>query len=98
LGLPWLVYSIVYGGKPYDQLQDDGVVLSILLMVMIMIAYYVMVALSGWTLRGWYALFNRYLCIIYTMINESVHFRMVYPMLVTYFAYIGYLIYVMWEM
>eukprot|EP01034_Spumella_vulgaris_P021967 gene21968-28049_t len=36
LGLPWLVYSIVYGGAPYDKLQDDGVVLSILLMVLIM--------------------------------------------------------------
>ncbi len=53
LGLPWITYVAVYGGRPYQALQDDGVVMSILLLVCIMVAYYAMVALNGFTLKSW---------------------------------------------
>eukprot|EP01034_Spumella_vulgaris_P021680 gene21680-27721_t len=53
LGLPWLVYSIVYKGRPYGPLADDGVVMSILMLAGILVLYYAMVALNGWTLKGW---------------------------------------------
>jgi hypothetical protein len=48
-----LVYSIVHRGRPYGPLHDDGVVMSILMLAAILVLYYAMVALSGWTLRGW---------------------------------------------
>lgn len=54
LGLPWLTYNIVYGGRPYDHLQDDGVVASVTLLMIMMILYYIVVALNNWTLKAWY--------------------------------------------
>jgi Ca2+/Na+ antiporter len=53
LGLPWLVYSIVYGGKPYSGLQDQGVAFSILTMMMILVATYIMIALNKFVLSAW---------------------------------------------
>lgn len=52
LGLPWLIYSIVNGGQPYV-FRDDGVVLSILSLLVILIFYYLLIAFSKWTLHLW---------------------------------------------
>ncbi|RYH31861.1 hypothetical protein EON65_01755 [archaeon] len=52
LGLPWLVYVIVYN-KPYSVLTDDGVVLSLVGLMVLMIATYFLIALTKWTLRPW---------------------------------------------
>mmetsp|Transcript_23105 Transcript_23105/g.20996 ORF Transcript_23105/g.20996 Transcript_23105/m.20996 type:complete len:685 (-) Transcript_23105:77-2131(-) len=53
LGLPWLTYSIVYGGDSYNALQDSGVVLSILVLAFILIGYYLLLAFNKWTLELW---------------------------------------------
>lgn len=53
LGLPWLVYSLVHGGNPYNDLRDEGVVLSMMLLAIIVTATYIVIALSKWTLKQW---------------------------------------------
>lgn len=53
LGLPWATYSLVNNGIPYQNLMDDGVVLSFILLIFVLIGTYCLVALSTWTLRYW---------------------------------------------
>eukprot|EP01040_Poterioochromonas_malhamensis_P023161 gene23161-28310_t len=53
LGLPWLLYSIVYRGQPYDALQDDGVAISVFCMMITIVVHYVVVWQSNWVLREW---------------------------------------------
>jgi Ca2+/Na+ antiporter len=53
LGLPWLTYIVVHGGNPYNALRDDGVVLSILLLGVVMVTTYLMIAWAGFTLKHW---------------------------------------------
>lgn len=53
LGLPWLLYSIVYKGASYEALQDDGVCISVLLMMATIAVHYVVVWASNWVLREW---------------------------------------------
>jgi Ca2+/Na+ antiporter len=55
LGLPWLLYSIVHGGRTYDKVSDGGAVLSLLLLWIVLIAYYALLAFTRWKLYGWYA-------------------------------------------
>eukprot|EP01039_Chlorochromonas_danica_P005739 gene5739-6323_t len=52
LGLPWLIYVIVYR-KPYAVLEDDGVVLSLTGLMFILVATYILVAATNWTLHLW---------------------------------------------
>lgn len=53
LGLPWLIYVIVYR-RPYAVLEDDGVVLSLTGLMFILVATYILVAATNWTLHLWY--------------------------------------------
>ncbi len=53
LGLPWLMYSLSYQGKPYDMLKDDGVAISIFLMMITIVIHYCMVWWSNWILSVW---------------------------------------------
>lgn len=52
LGLPWLFYAIIYR-RPYAVLEDEGVVLSLSVLLMVLLVTYVVIAASGWTLRAW---------------------------------------------
>ena len=58
LGLPWLTYSIVYGGNSYNSLQDGGVLASLFGLIFILIAYYILVALNDFTLKKWLVCFK----------------------------------------
>ncbi len=53
LGLPWLLYSIAYNGQPYEALKDDGVSISVFLMMITIVLHYVVVWASNWVLREW---------------------------------------------
>ncbi len=53
LGLPWLTYTVVYGGKPYNSLQDDGVVFSIALLTALLLASCLLLAFNNWVLKTW---------------------------------------------
>ena len=52
LGLPWLLYSLVYK-KSYSGVQDQGVTYSILLLMMLLFAFYVLVAINNFVLKYW---------------------------------------------
>jgi Ca2+/Na+ antiporter len=49
LGLPWLLYSVIYQ-KQYDALEDDGVVLSLVMLMGIIVVNYVITAACGFQL------------------------------------------------
>lgn len=53
LGLPWLMYNISKQGKPYDSLEDDGVAISIFLMMGTIAIHYLLVWWSNWILSVW---------------------------------------------
>lgn len=52
LGLPWLSWIIVYNSS-YNALEDDGVVLSILGLLCVLTGFYILIALSNFTLKFW---------------------------------------------
>jgi Ca2+/Na+ antiporter len=52
LGLPWLSYVIVYN-KPYAVLEDDGVVISLSGLMVILLLMYLLVASQKWVLKSW---------------------------------------------
>lgn len=51
LGLPWLFYNILFG--TYDKLQDGGIKCLVIVLIAVLVVYYAMVALSGWTFKRW---------------------------------------------
>lgn len=53
LGLPWIVYMIVYQETAYDKLQNQGVVLSIVILLLLLIASYIMIAMNQFVLKRW---------------------------------------------
>ncbi len=53
LGLPWLLYNIAFDGIPYEDLEDDGVAISIYLMMITIVIHYIIMWFSNWTLREW---------------------------------------------
>lgn len=52
LGLPWLAYVLIHN-KPYSVLEDDGVVLSLTGLMIILVASYVLIAVNRWVLKSW---------------------------------------------
>ncbi len=70
LGLPWLLYSMAYGGNAYVALEDDGVLLSLYFLMLIILVQYVMVACCNFVLKAWmvpvmfieYFVYIGYLC------------------------------------
>lgn len=54
LGVPWLIYILVVNkGSPYNDLQDGGVALALLLLAASLVAFYILLAFSKWTLQFW---------------------------------------------
>jgi K+-dependent Na+/Ca+ exchanger-like protein len=51
LGLPWLVYNVIFG--TYDKLQDGGTKCLVIVLIAVLVVYYAMVAFSGWMLKRW---------------------------------------------
>lgn len=52
LGVPYLVYTLV-NGQPYDSLKDEGIVLLILMLALIMVIWFVIIMLCNWEMRYW---------------------------------------------
>ena len=53
LGVPWMVYMFSDNFKPYSQLESSGLVLQLFLLILILIAFVILVILSGWKLKFW---------------------------------------------
>lgn len=51
LGFPWLLYTIA--GNNYDGIQDDGILPILLLLSVIIVAYYCLIAYFNFELRAW---------------------------------------------
>lgn len=54
LGLPWLVVISMQNGAAYTALQDDGVVMSLIILIIALVLFYLLMFLSSWTLKRWY--------------------------------------------
>ena len=54
LGLPWLFVIAISGGAPYSALRDDGVVLTLLMLAVILLISYVLIAISNWKVNARY--------------------------------------------
>lgn len=52
LGLPWLLYNLVYG-RAYDNLQDQGVTMSVSVLIFIQVLVYALVAWNKHVLEAW---------------------------------------------
>lgn len=52
LGLPWLLYNLVYG-RAYDNLQDQGVTMSVSVLIVIQVLVYALVAWNKHVLEAW---------------------------------------------
>jgi Ca2+/Na+ antiporter len=52
LGLPWIMYSMFYGGASYDAMQDSGLVLSMLVTMFIIVLHYGLCILYDFTLTA----------------------------------------------
>jgi K+-dependent Na+/Ca+ exchanger-like protein len=55
LGLPWLIKNIVLGGKPYQEMKDDGIVMFIVLLEFVCVIWYAMIAAYGFKIYAWMA-------------------------------------------
>lgn len=76
LGLPWLVAVLAYQ-KPYDVLQDQGVVMSIYALISVMLFFYVMVARNNWVLEQWMVPIMVLLYFLYVVF--FVYFTLTFP-------------------
>ena len=53
LGLPWLLYTLMFG--EYSGLQDDGITESVLILVAVLVAFVLLILLSNFVLYKWHA-------------------------------------------
>lgn len=64
LGFPWIFYtSLATHFQPYDVLRNDGVLESVLFLLLSLVVFIVSVLMSGFKLCKWHAVFN---IILYT--------------------------------
>jgi Ca2+/Na+ antiporter len=52
LGLPWALWTAIFG-KDYNDLQNGGIVYLTLVLMLICVIYYVAIALNGFALSSW---------------------------------------------
>ena len=53
LGLPWFAYPL-YIKRPYDGLQDSGILPLLLCLISIAILYYILIRLYNFVIEPWY--------------------------------------------
>jgi K+-dependent Na+/Ca+ exchanger-like protein len=51
LGFPWLIYNMSHHGAPYDGLQDNGLILSIFVLIVINLVFLLLLFCSQFVLR-----------------------------------------------
>jgi K+-dependent Na+/Ca+ exchanger-like protein len=68
LGLPWLLAIIAAGGAPFDDIQDDGVVASVVLLLILLSTFYIALFCTGFVfyqLMGYSMLFLYIVFLVY---------------------------------
>ena len=72
LGLPWLLYtSFGTGFKPYSGLRDDGITLSVMLLILNLLVFVVVVLQSGFVLYRWHGVMFLVLYAAYILFSIS---------------------------
>jgi len=54
LGFPWLAYCL-YTGKEYHGLKDEGISTEVFILLFFLVAYIIMIMMSGWVLYRYHA-------------------------------------------
>lgn len=55
LGLPWLLYtSLGTGFEPYDELRDDDILESIVILAVVLLVFVLLMWISGYILYRWH--------------------------------------------
>ena len=55
LGLPWFLFLLIRNGKPYDAMQNDGIVMFIVLLEIICVIWFMLIAMNGFRIIAWMA-------------------------------------------
>jgi Ca2+/Na+ antiporter len=73
LGLPWFL-SIVFEfeGRPYDRIQDDGIVASAAIALLVLLLFYAMLVMSDFVMYRWMGYFFLTTYFIYVVYALSV--------------------------
>jgi len=65
LGLPWLIYTVGIGFKPYHELENDHILESILIMAGVLLIFLVLMVSTNFVLLKWHADLFIFLYILY---------------------------------
>ena len=55
LGLPWVIYTLVMGFDPYHDLENEGILDSILVLAGVLLIFVVLVISTNFVLVRWHA-------------------------------------------
>ncbi len=55
LGLPWMIYTISIGFKPYHELENDHILESILIMAGVLLVFVLLMVSTNFVLLKWHA-------------------------------------------
>lgn len=71
LGLPWLLWTCLFG--EYSGLQDDGITKSVLILVAVLVAFVLMIFWSNFVLYRWhaYAFIIAYACYVIWVVVQG---------------------------
>lgn len=65
LGLPWTLYIATTGFKPYHQLHDDGITMSVIILGTVLAIFVLLVVPFGFTMYRWHGILFVFLYIAY---------------------------------
>lgn len=54
LGLPWFVLVVTNDFTAYDKMRDDGIVLMLSILVVVLVVFYIVIMIYDWQIRQWY--------------------------------------------
>ena len=55
LGMPWFVFLLIRNGKPYDAMQNDGIVMYVVILELVCVMWFAMIAYNGFRIMAWMA-------------------------------------------
>lgn len=53
LGFPWFIFILSQGGDPYDGLKDEGIVFSVVILLVVLMAFLLLLGLYKFTMHYW---------------------------------------------
>ena len=53
LGLPWFIYILLNDGQPYNNIKDEGIVLTIALLIITLVIFLLLMWVHDFTLKRW---------------------------------------------